>query len=530
LPNGQTLHSLVGLSIKPQNGNGNAAESINVFPKNPNAEQLLELRAAWKDIHVLIIDEISMVSRPLLGCVSRRLSLIRNNEADFGGLLTVMLGDFFQLPPIPPPSMAAASVQAEHWKPAGTPIALADAIFSKVYLLPFVEQKRCGDAAWNDVLDACRVSGNLHALVPALKVLSADEVAQDPEWSFATIATTGNDVRAVINSSQSTRWAVHKSLVKMRWRTPIHKWEGAPPDPADFENVAHTDVRLWQEFLPGLEVALNKNISSDATIKKVANGRRCCLYGVAYDSASDQDLMLQQLANALPGDVITLASPPDYVIVDLGDVRYLCDTTSLPTNPATGGILMSMKADDIDSVSCVVDAVLRTVSVKRFAYDFLFCVTFHKLQGMTLLRLLLDLSYPVYQPFHTFELLSVAASRVRHGAHVRVLAPGFGHIAELKVNPATVAWRAGFSDTGGVWDRARAIEVYNTVQAIAPPAPRRRRVNGTSNASSGVPSIREQPCASGGGDSARGGIGDKRACPGDGGRGQKRACPARAAL
>ena len=74
-----------------------------------SSEQLAALRRAWKDVGLLIIDEISMVSRQLLGIVSRRLSLILDNEADFGGLLVVMLGDFQQLPPLPPPSLASAS-------------------------------------------------------------------------------------------------------------------------------------------------------------------------------------------------------------------------------------------------------------------------------------------------------------------------------------------------------------------------------------------------------------------------------------
>jgi hypothetical protein len=362
--------------------------------------------------------------------------------------------------------MAAASVQPHLRKPAGTPIALADAIFAKVYLLPFVEQKRCDDAAWNTVLDDIRTSGTLRALVPALKVLSAEEVACDPEWSFATIATTGNDVRAVINSSQSSRWVAHKGLVKLRWRTPVNNWDGLPPDPDEVDETARIDVRLWQEFVPGLEVSICQNISAEATFKGVANGRHCTLYGVSYSDETSQDLLLQQLSNTMPGDVLTLATPPDCVLVDLGAVRHLDDTESIPKNPATGGVLMSLKLDCIDKFSCVIAGVIRKLRVKRFPYEFLFCVTFHKLQGMTLLRLLLDLSHPVYMPFHSFELLSVAASRVRQGAHVRVIAPGWGHISDLKVNPATVAWRAGFDDAGGFWNKQRA-EVAFAVAAAA---------------------------------------------------------------
>ena len=50
--------------------------------------------------HVLIIDEISMLSAPLLDGVDRVLKAARSSDQPFGGLQVIFVGDFFQLPPI----------------------------------------------------------------------------------------------------------------------------------------------------------------------------------------------------------------------------------------------------------------------------------------------------------------------------------------------------------------------------------------------------------------------------------------------
>jgi hypothetical protein len=171
LPNGQTLHSLVGVRLVSD-----------VFPHPPSHAALLRLRASWKNVGLFVIDEISMVNRPLLGIVSHRLSLILDNPAHFGGLCTVLSGDFRQLPSIPEPGLAAAAVEPPLDTRVGSPSALADALFSNVTLLPLLEQKRCEDAQWNAVLEECRSSGTLAPLVASLKVLTDAEVQEDPAW------------------------------------------------------------------------------------------------------------------------------------------------------------------------------------------------------------------------------------------------------------------------------------------------------------------------------------------------------------
>jgi ATP-dependent exoDNAse (exonuclease V) alpha subunit len=49
---------------------------------------------------VLILDEISMISATTLDMVDRVVQMVRRDGRPFGGLQVVLVGDFFQLPPV----------------------------------------------------------------------------------------------------------------------------------------------------------------------------------------------------------------------------------------------------------------------------------------------------------------------------------------------------------------------------------------------------------------------------------------------
>lgn len=85
---GQTLHSFFG--IPPQ-------------IINPDEIQIRgRRRKLFRQIQRLVIDEVSMVRADLLDAADRILRVARDQEAPFGGVQIILVGDFLQLPPVVP--------------------------------------------------------------------------------------------------------------------------------------------------------------------------------------------------------------------------------------------------------------------------------------------------------------------------------------------------------------------------------------------------------------------------------------------
>lgn len=89
LINGQTLHSFLYLGIN------NNLDYIykNLCKYTPQLNKL-------KKLDVLIIDEISMMNNELFELINDLFKLIKGNDRLFGGIQLILIGDFYQLPPI----------------------------------------------------------------------------------------------------------------------------------------------------------------------------------------------------------------------------------------------------------------------------------------------------------------------------------------------------------------------------------------------------------------------------------------------
>jgi len=88
--NARTIHSWSGIRL----GRGEKDKIIQTALKNRNTV------SAWKKIQVLIVDEISMMSKKIFEILNEMGKIIRRSPLPFGGIQIIFTGDFFQLPPV----------------------------------------------------------------------------------------------------------------------------------------------------------------------------------------------------------------------------------------------------------------------------------------------------------------------------------------------------------------------------------------------------------------------------------------------
>ncbi|XP_062619428.1 uncharacterized protein LOC134280987 [Saccostrea cucullata] len=65
-----------------------------------SADELNSFRTKYRNLSVVIIDEISMVGNNMLSFINDRLQQLTGRKQDFGGISIIAVGDLYQLPPV----------------------------------------------------------------------------------------------------------------------------------------------------------------------------------------------------------------------------------------------------------------------------------------------------------------------------------------------------------------------------------------------------------------------------------------------
>ncbi|CAI5659046.1 unnamed protein product [Oreochromis niloticus] len=235
---GKTLHSLLKLpkSLKPPyQGLGNALD---------------EVRASLSNAEILVIDEISMVSKDLFAYIHWRLQQIKGNKKPFGGMSILAVGDFYQLPPLgkAKPLCVYEDNVLDLWKD----------YFHMVNLTEIMRQK--DDHSFAEVLNRIRVkqkTDSLEANDKALLTQAIHDIKDCPSNVLHIYATN----KEVDKHNSATVTALHSDIINIQA-------EDYRKDPRTGEMVLLADMMKGNkrdlpdniQAAPGVRVMIIRNL------------------------------------------------------------------------------------------------------------------------------------------------------------------------------------------------------------------------------------------------------------------------------
>lgn len=176
---GQTIHRFLGIGI----GQGTVDAMAKMIERKP------ALLRKWRELKVLIVDEVSMIDGVLFAKLCELAKVLRNSNKPFGGIQLVCTGDFFQLPPVSRDGTAQYCFESKTW----------NEVIHKTILLTKVFRQR-GDTELIDMLNALRFGEMDNDMVSKFINLQKPKVYDDgiePTELFPTRAEVkrANDIR-----------------------------------------------------------------------------------------------------------------------------------------------------------------------------------------------------------------------------------------------------------------------------------------------------------------------------------------------
>nr|XP_034322337.1 uncharacterized protein LOC117688395 [Crassostrea gigas] len=145
------------------------------LPYEPLGEQSLsELNMKIGDLHILIIDEISMVYKKLLYYIHERLVQIKKCREPFGGVCVIAVGDFYQLPPV-----KQRKDERLYKENMAYPMDYWLDLFKIIELKEIMRQKE--DLSFAEVLNSLRVKERDEPLTQEQSTMLQDCIREGPE-------------------------------------------------------------------------------------------------------------------------------------------------------------------------------------------------------------------------------------------------------------------------------------------------------------------------------------------------------------
>ena len=258
------------------------------------------------------------------------------------------------------------------------------------------------------------------------------DIVKDKSWAFATIATTGNDERLAIEKVQVQRFGWSKNEPILRWICPVRSGKVG-------KRIVYSDIKIDSTLLSGKYMNLSTHFVRGArcvlsenlcTTLGYAKGTQGILEGLVWD---EKDGDVPDMSKMLPGK-ITDVRQPRFVIMNVNDVL-------IPIGYSNDIIKIRGR-----------DKKIRKISYRRHSFDLMFAVTYHKLQGVTLDKLILSINkHPNWRLRLLMSSLYVGVSRVHKLEELRVLPfndDDVEYLTGLSRDPLLHDWINNYSKEG----------------------------------------------------------------------------------
>ena len=233
---GVTLHS--ALALNQRKGDS---------PKNYTRT---DLKAMWKGVDYLFIDEVSMIGCRLLTQISDTLADAKAvTDVPFGGMNIIVAGDFAQLPPVGETRLYAwvnPSCRSSVQKNSNLQITMGKLLwltFTQVIILEeLVRQRGFGNERFMELLSRLRLG---HCTDDDFHLLNTRVLANLPtgsnlsEWANAPLIVCDNATKDAINEQAAVAFAAHSGQ-ELHWYHCTDKYKGKPlTDPTLLSHLAH---------------------------------------------------------------------------------------------------------------------------------------------------------------------------------------------------------------------------------------------------------------------------------------------------
>lgn len=331
------------------------------------------------------------------------------------------MGDFFQQGPVGQ-SLVQASMHQDN---------AAGMLFNEFKRIEFLKQERAAD----DLEHVARMeffrnpSASLTPVLASkiqahLSVLTANDLKSDPAFSVAPVVCSDNLTRHAINKLRVFEFAkIHRQpVIAFRLPLSIHATSAFTAASVRFqkpiEELLDEHDELTFYFVVGAPIMCKDNISPKFGI---ANGSLGSLHSLTLRSGDDVDLdeIWARIAATPPGEVIFLDEVPLSVNIVLNStpINVEPSTSLLPDKQVIPMLLSRRNARKIKVAS---RRNVRQLTYFDFGIDLAFALTYFKVQGLTLNRVILDLDTTIL-PKINVAATYVGLSRVRKADHIRVL-------------------------------------------------------------------------------------------------------------